>query len=115
PGRHADAARYAAGDARARHSLLRRQPVQPVHGAGLLPERVPAQGRAPGGLLRRRRRLAVGVPAGYFALTAALIVPVAFRRRWPAACLVTVLAVALVQWLTVRDTIGMLPADVAVL
>jgi len=59
--------------------------------------------------------LAVGTPAGYFALTAALIVPVAFRRRWPAACLITVLAVALVQWLTVRDTIGMLPADVAVL
>lgn len=58
--------------------------------------------------------LAVGTPAGYFALTTALIVPLVFRRRGPAACLIAVLAVALVQWLTVRDTIGMLPADVAV-
>src|SRR5436190_2088771 len=50
----------AARGARARHGLLRRQPVQPVDGAGLLPERVPAPGRAPGGLLRRRRRPASG-------------------------------------------------------
>src|SRR5262249_52346659 len=40
--------------------LLRRQPLRPVDGAGLLPERVPAEGRAPGGLLRRRRRPAAG-------------------------------------------------------
>lgn len=46
--------------ARARHGLLQRQPLRPVHGAGLLPERVPAEGRAPGGLLRRRRRPAAG-------------------------------------------------------
>ena len=42
--------------ARARHGLLRRQPLRPVDGPGLLPERVPAQRCAPGGLLRRRSR-----------------------------------------------------------
>ena len=59
-GRHADPARHFAGGVRARHGLLRRQPLRPVDGAGLLPERVPAEGRAPGGLLRRRRRPAPG-------------------------------------------------------
>jgi NADPH:quinone reductase len=41
-------------------ALLRRQPVRPVDGAGLRPERVPAEGRAPGRLLRRRRGPAPG-------------------------------------------------------
>src|SRR5262245_19486906 len=42
--------------ARARPGLFRRQPVQSVDGAGLLPERVPAERCPPGRLLRRRRR-----------------------------------------------------------
>jgi NADPH2:quinone reductase len=42
------------------HGLLQRQPLQPLDSAGLLPERVPAEGRAPGRLLRRRRRSAPG-------------------------------------------------------
>ena len=62
--RHADPARHAARGACARHGLLQRQPLQPVDGAGLLPERVPAEGCAPGRLLRRRRRPAPGCLPG---------------------------------------------------
>ena len=47
-------------------------------------------------------------------LSVGLVAPLVLRRGQPALCLVAVLAVALVQWLTVRDGIGALPADLAV-
>ncbi|MFI6573274.1 sensor histidine kinase [Nocardia fluminea] len=50
----------------------------------------------------------------YFGLTVALLVPLIWRRRWPSATAVAVAAAAGVQWLTVRDTTGALPADLAV-
>ena len=50
----------------------------------------------------------------YFVLSIALTVPLAFRRLRPEWTAAVVLCVACVQWLTVRDTNGALPADVAV-
>jgi signal transduction histidine kinase len=58
--------------------------------------------------------IVVAVGPAYFLLSLALLLPLTVRRRWPVPCALAVLAAALVQWLTVRDTIGMLPADVAV-
>ncbi|MEV6410929.1 histidine kinase [Kribbella sp. NPDC051718] len=51
---------------------------------------------------------------GSFLLTALLVVPLVVRRRAPVACAGVVMAAALVQWLTMRDSAGALPADVAV-
>lgn len=59
--------------------------------------------------------LAFRIGAGYFVLSVLLVSPLAVRRRWPAACLAVVLVTALAQWLTVRGSIGAVPADVAVL
>ncbi len=51
---------------------------------------------------------------GYSLLSVLLVGPLAVRRQWPVLCLVAVFVVALVQWLTVRDGIGAMPADIAV-
>ena len=51
---------------------------------------------------------------GYSLLSVLLVGPLAMRRRRPVVCLVAVSVVALVQWLTVRDGIGAMPADIAV-
>ncbi|MFJ2837898.1 sensor histidine kinase [Nocardia sp. NPDC087230] len=56
----------------------------------------------------------VGAGGAHFGFTVALLVPVAFRRRWPEWAAVAVAVVALAQWATVRATIGALVADVAV-
>ena len=58
--------------------------------------------------------LIVRADLAYFALSIALTVPLAFRRVRPEWTAAVVLCVACVQWLTVRDTNGALPADVAV-
>ncbi|SDZ25302.1 Signal transduction histidine kinase [Amycolatopsis xylanica] len=58
--------------------------------------------------------VAVRGDGAYFLLTLGLLLPLAVRRRYPAPVAGVVLAVAFVQWLTVRDTIGALPADLAV-
>lgn len=58
--------------------------------------------------------LAAHTPSAYYVLSVPLVLPLAVRRRWPAPCLVVVLAAALVQWLTVRHSIGAIPADLAV-
>ena len=53
--------------------------------------------------------------AGYAVLAVLLLAPLAVRRRWPAACLVTVAGVALVQWLDrPLGHRGAFPADIAV-
>jgi signal transduction histidine kinase len=49
-----------------------------------------------------------------FVFTLALVLPLVVRRRNPVGCAVAVLLAALVQWLTVRDSVGALPADLAV-
>ncbi|WP_328330340.1 histidine kinase [Kribbella sp. NBC_00382] len=51
---------------------------------------------------------------GSFALTVLLVVPLVVRRRSAVVCAALVMAAALLQWLTVRDGAGALPADVAV-
>ncbi|MEU5696702.1 histidine kinase [Actinosynnema sp. NPDC020468] len=53
--------------------------------------------------------------AAYYVLSLALLLPLAARRTWPTACAAVVFAVALAQWWTTRDTLGALPADLAVL
>lgn len=58
--------------------------------------------------------LAARTPPAYYVLSVPLVLPLAVRRRWPALGLVVVLAAALVQWLTVRHSIGAMPADLAV-
>ncbi|MFF0544997.1 sensor histidine kinase [Nocardia thailandica] len=58
--------------------------------------------------------LLVGADPDSYAFSVALLAPLAVRRRWPTACAAIVAAVALTQWLTVRDTTGALPADIAV-
>ncbi|MEV0547063.1 histidine kinase [Nocardia salmonicida] len=58
--------------------------------------------------------LLVNGGVAYFGLTVALLVPLMCRRRWPSATAAVVALVAGAQWLTVRDTIGALPADLAV-
>ncbi|WP_132123303.1 sensor histidine kinase [Actinocrispum wychmicini] len=50
----------------------------------------------------------------YFLFTALLLVPVMLRRRQVVACLTLVTSVAFVQWLTLRDSTGLLLANVAV-
>ncbi|TDD46697.1 two-component sensor histidine kinase, partial [Kribbella antibiotica] len=50
----------------------------------------------------------------YFLFTTLLLVPLVVRRRWPVWCLAATALVALAQWLTVRGTVGAVPADVAV-
>ncbi len=56
----------------------------------------------------------VEADAGYFLLSLWLLLPLTVRRRHPVPAAAVVLAAALVQWLTVRDSTGALPADVAV-
>ncbi|GAA4524219.1 sensor histidine kinase [Amycolatopsis samaneae] len=56
----------------------------------------------------------VDADAGYFVLSLALTLPLAVRRRAPALCAALVCAAAFAQWLTVRDTVGALPGDLAV-
>ncbi|MFI5711193.1 histidine kinase [Kribbella sp. NPDC051620] len=51
---------------------------------------------------------------GSFVLTVLLVAPLVVRRRAAVVCAAIVMAAALVQWLTVRDSAGALPADVAV-
>ncbi|MFD9959320.1 sensor histidine kinase [Amycolatopsis sp. NPDC058986] len=58
--------------------------------------------------------LQIGAESGYFVLSLLLTVPLALRRRAPVLCAALVSAAAFAQWLTVRDSIGALPADVAV-
>ncbi|MFE6860998.1 sensor histidine kinase [Nocardia sp. NPDC057668] len=58
--------------------------------------------------------LLVGAGGDYFVFTVALLAPVAVRRRWPEGSAAVVGIVALVQWVTVRDTTGAVLADVAV-
>ncbi|MFK4084656.1 sensor histidine kinase [Kribbella sp. NPDC020789] len=50
----------------------------------------------------------------YFLFSALLLLPLAVRRRRPAWSLVAIAVVALAQWLTIRGTVGAVPADVAV-
>ncbi|GAB3955599.1 sensor histidine kinase [Kribbella albertanoniae] len=50
----------------------------------------------------------------YFLFSALLLIPLAVRRRRPVWCLIAIALAALAQWLTVRGTVGALPADVAV-
>ncbi|MGZ0146131.1 sensor histidine kinase [Kribbella sp. WER1] len=57
---------------------------------------------------------AVRAPGVYFAFSGLLVAPLAVRRRWPAVCLAAVALVGLVQWLSVRDSVSAVPADVAV-
>lgn len=52
--------------------------------------------------------------AGYFLLSLLLLLPLAAPRRHPVPCAAVVLSGAFVQWLTVRNSIGALPADLAV-
>ncbi|MBL1079195.1 sensor histidine kinase [Nocardia sp. 2] len=52
--------------------------------------------------------------ADYFVFSAALLAPLAFRRRSPEWSAVAVGVVALAQWLTIRNTTGALLADIAV-
>ncbi|WP_280338529.1 sensor histidine kinase [Nocardia neocaledoniensis] len=56
----------------------------------------------------------VDAGADYFAFSVALLVPLAWRRRWPAGTAAVVAMVAFVQWATLQATTGALPADVAV-
>lgn len=56
----------------------------------------------------------VDAGADYFAFSVALLVPLAWRRRWPEWSAAVVAVVALVQWATVQATTGALPADIAV-
>jgi signal transduction histidine kinase len=58
--------------------------------------------------------LVVRADAAYFVLSLALLAPLAVRRRQPVWCAAVVLAVALLQWLSVRDTTAALPADLAI-
>lgn len=58
--------------------------------------------------------LLIRAGSGYLLLSVLLAGPLAVRRQRPVLCLVAVLVVALVQWLTVRAGIGALPADIAV-
>lgn len=58
--------------------------------------------------------LLVGAGVDYFVFSVALLVPLAVRRRWLEASAAVIAVVAFVQWVTVRDTTGALPADVAV-
>ncbi len=50
----------------------------------------------------------------YFLVSLSLLMPLVLRRRRPVLCAAVVSAVALVQWLTLRDSLGLLPADLAV-
>ncbi|WP_433654225.1 sensor histidine kinase [Nocardia sp. CA-128927] len=56
----------------------------------------------------------VGADAAYYGLSVVVLLPLAFRRRWPELAAVLVAGAAFVQWWTVRDTTGALLADVAV-
>lgn len=58
--------------------------------------------------------LVVRAGAGYLVLSSLLLAPLTVRRARPEICLVVVSGVALVQWLTVGGSVGILPADVAV-
>ncbi|GLZ41952.1 histidine kinase [Actinokineospora sp. NBRC 105648] len=50
----------------------------------------------------------------YFLVTLGLSLPLAVRRRRPVGCAVVVGTVAFVQWATLRDTVGAVPANLAV-
>lgn len=56
----------------------------------------------------------VRADAAYFVFSVGLLLPLAFRRRWPEPSAAAVAGVALMQWVTVRDTTGALFADIAV-
>jgi signal transduction histidine kinase len=58
--------------------------------------------------------LLVRAGAGFDVVSVLLTAPLAVRRSRPEICLAAVSGAALVQWLTVIDTNGALPADVAV-
>ncbi|WP_018680943.1 sensor histidine kinase [Actinokineospora enzanensis] len=58
--------------------------------------------------------LLVRAGADYHALTLALCAPLMWRRRAPVPCAAVVVAIGVAQWLIVRDTIGALPADLAI-
>ncbi|WP_456319448.1 sensor histidine kinase [Kribbella solani] len=57
---------------------------------------------------------AVRAPGAYYLFSVLLLGAVGVRRRWPGVCLGVVGVVGLAQWVVVRDTVGALPADVAV-
>ncbi|WP_330180689.1 histidine kinase [Nocardia sp. NBC_01503] len=56
----------------------------------------------------------VDAEADYFALSVAVLAPLAIRRRWPEVSAVGVAVAAFAQWVLIRDTAGALPADIAV-
>ncbi|MEU8416364.1 histidine kinase dimerization/phosphoacceptor domain-containing protein [Amycolatopsis japonica] len=58
--------------------------------------------------------LFVRAEAAYFLFSVLLALPLALRRRNTVVCATLVLGVAGVQWLTIRDGVGALPADLAV-
>ncbi|AHH96860.1 two component system sensor kinase [Kutzneria albida DSM 43870] len=58
--------------------------------------------------------LLVRADAGYFLFSLLLVTPLVLRRRRPVLCGAVVVSVAFAQWLTVADTTGALPADLAV-
>lgn len=58
--------------------------------------------------------LVVHADLAYFVFSLLLSLPLVWRRRHAVVCCALVLCAALVQWLTVRDSTGALPADLAV-
>ncbi|MFC4947320.1 sensor histidine kinase [Pseudonocardia sp. GCM10023141] len=58
--------------------------------------------------------LITSTDGAYLLLTLALLLPLAWRRRRPVGCAAVVLGVAFLQWLTVVDGYGAIPADLAV-
>ncbi|WP_405059657.1 histidine kinase [Kribbella sp. NBC_01505] len=50
----------------------------------------------------------------YFLFSVLLLLPLTVRRRWPEWCLLVVAVVGLAQWVTVRGSVGAVPADIAV-
>ncbi|MET7280390.1 histidine kinase [Kribbella sp. NPDC005582] len=58
--------------------------------------------------------LVVHASGPYFVFSCLLLIPLAVRRRRPVWCLVVIAVAALAQWLSVRGTVGAVPADVAV-
>lgn len=58
--------------------------------------------------------LLVGAETDFFLFSAALLVPLAVRRRAPEICAAVIALVAFTQWATVGDSTGALPADIAV-
>lgn len=58
--------------------------------------------------------LVVHADLAYFVFSLLLSLPLVWRRRHVVVCCALVLCAGLVQWLTVRDSTGALPADLAV-